>query len=86
MAWEEEIQKTRSIVGDIGGVIGQGLGIFSKVKDTLYPTYSQSPPPPEPVAAKPVVGFASSLTSTLTSNPLLMIGLLVVGYLYLGRK
>ena len=86
MALLNEIQKAGSIVGDIGGVVSKGLDIFSQVKGTLYPTYSQSPPAPEPVAAKPVVTFASSLTSTFSNNPALIIGLLVFGYLCLGRK
>jgi len=82
MAWEDEIQKAGNIVGDIGGLVNQGLSIFSRARDTLYPTYSQSPSAPEPVAAGPIVTSASPLTN----NPALIIGLLVVGYLWLGSK
>ena len=85
MAWEDEIQKAGSMVGDIGGVINQGLSIFSRARDTLYPTYSQSPPAPEPVAARPIVATASPL-SGLAAKPGLIVAILVVGYLLFAKK
>lgn len=90
MALLDEIQKAGSIVGDIGGVISQGLGIFTSVKETLYPSYSQSPPAPEPmpepVSASPIVKQTSSLSGGLGDNKVLIIGALVVVYLLFGRK
>jgi len=85
MAWEDEIQKAGNIVGDIGGLVNQGLSIFSRARDTLYPTYSQSPPPPEPVAAGPIVTSAGTL-SGLAGQPGLIVAILVVGYLLFGKK
>ena len=38
MAWEDEIQKTKSILGDVGSIVEQGLGIFQSVKETIVPT------------------------------------------------
>lgn len=90
MALLDEIQKAGSIVGDIGGVINQGLGIFTSVKETIFPSYSQSPPAPmpEPVSATPIVKQTSSLSGLagLGDKKVLVIGALVVAYLLFGRK
>jgi hypothetical protein len=84
MAWEEEIQKTQNIFGDVGGLIETGLGIFGSVKETIYPAWSQSPPAPtptpEPIAAQPIVLGGLSLT------PKVIIAALVIGYLLLAKK
>jgi len=83
MAWEDEIQKTSSILEDVSGVVGKGLDIFSNVRETLFPTYSQSPPAPEPVAAKPIVKSASPLFGLA---PGMIVAILVVGYLLFAKK
>jgi len=86
MAWEEDIQKVKGIFGDISGLIETRADIFGQAKEVFYPAWSQSPPAPvktaEPIAIKPIVaGAPLSL-----QNPLVIVGLIVIGYLWLKKS
>ena len=87
MAYEDELQKVRSIFGDVGDVVDTGLSLFGKVADTFYPDWSQSPPAPvkipEPISAKPIVLAGAPLSF---DNPMLLLGIGVIGYLWLSQS
>jgi len=83
MAWEDDIQKTQSILGDLSGIVQQGIGIFGEAKQILVPAHAQSPTPtpnPEPIAAKPIVAGGVSFDS-----PLMLLGIGIIAYLLLAR-
>jgi len=86
MAYEDDIQKVKSIFGDIGGIVESGISLFGRVKETLYPAWSQSPPAPsptpEPISAKPIVGGVP-LTF---DNPLVIVAIVAIGYFLLAKK
>lgn len=94
MALLTEIQRAGNIVGDIGGVIGQGLSIFGDVRNTLHPsmpiTAPVATPPREPIIQEPEWSVAEREARTTTptlmglgelgENPILLIGIAVVAY------
>lgn len=87
MAYEDDIQKVKSIFGDVGGLLDTGISIFGRAKETLYPSWSQSPPAPsptpEPIAAQPIVVGGVPLSF---DNPLVIVAIVAIGYLMLAKK
>jgi len=90
MSLEDELSKYGSLVGEAGDVIDKGLDIFSNVRSTFFPDTGvpKLPVPtsqPEPLAAESIVKTASPL-SMLSDNPILLIGIAVIGYLVFIHK
>ena len=89
MAWDEEFQEVESVVGDVGEIVGKGLGIYSQIKSTFFPAESVSAPPsaaksaPEPIAAKKAVSSGASVSSS--DSMLIVFGLAVVYFLFLKK-
>ena len=79
MALQDDIQNVGNVLKDIGGVVDQGLSIFSNVKKTFTPTAEK---PAEPIAAKASVEGQSSVSS---SGPIMLVAILVVGYLLFSK-
>jgi len=86
MAFDQDIQKVKSIFGDISGLIESGAGVIGQAREAVSPAWSQSPPAPvktpEPIAAGPIVAG----TPLSLQNPLVIVGLLVIGYLWLKKS
>lgn len=84
MAWETEIQKAETIVGDIGRVFGEGKQIW----DVFFPAKSTSAagaePPPEPVSAEPIV--KADAAPSVSGSPMIIIGILIIAYLLFSKK
>jgi len=91
MAWDDEIQKTKSILGDVGSVIEQGLGIFTRVKETVMPTAKSTPDVYEPktatkgpVTSQPAVQGISGMFAGMDIKTLGIIA--VIGYMLLASR
>lgn len=72
MAWQDDFQDAVNVVGEVG-----------KYVDKFFPSGSVSvpdtAPPPEPIAAKPVLGAAPL---TLGSPLVIVAGLVIVYYFF----
>jgi len=94
MAWDEEVQKTQSILGDIGSVVEQGLSIFSQVKNTVFPAAPVSEPvaQQQPPTAKPQTQPAQTVTTSQPAWPAgldsktLIFAAAIIGLLLMSRK
>ena len=82
-SFEDIIQGTSSVFGDIDRVVSQGLEIFNKAKGEVFTTKSAPVPvgTPEPIASRPIVtGTAGFGTSGL------VVAAIVIAYLLVARK
>lgn len=76
-----DYQNTKSMVGDWGDIIGEGLDIYGRVKETF--DKKDKPVPvkvPEPVAAKPIVKAAAGVGPITLASPIVIIAAVVIGY------
>jgi hypothetical protein len=94
MAWEDEIQKTKSILGDVGSIVEQGLGIFQSVKETIVPTSTTKKTTAETVPTKAATTGAVTSQQSVQGTTGMFAGLDikviavigVIGYLLLAAR
>lgn len=78
-----DYQNTKSVVGEWGDIIGEGLDIFGRVKET----FSKKDKPvqvkvPEPVSAKPIVKAAAGVSPITLGSPLVIVAAVVIVYFF----
>lgn len=86
MALQDDIQNVGNVLKDVGGVVEQGLSIFSNLQNTISPTANVSLPQdqktPEPIAAAKTVSGQSTISG---SSPMMLVAILVAGYLLFSK-